>query len=296
MNADKPAFGPGGNGDWFYSEGYKATVQTPGWLQQKGLDAFEYEAGNGITAGEAALRAIGEKARQHDILMSLHTPYYISLSGVEEEKRLKSIAYIEKSLWAAELLGADTIVIHSGSAAKLTREEAMRLSLDTLEKVADAVGDTPCARLGIETMGKINQLGTLDEVIEQCRLSPIYTPVVDFGHLNARSLGGAFPDVDSYRRVFDEIGTRLGDSHAKHLHCHFSKIEYTKAGEKKHLTFADTEFGPCFEPLAQAIVRENVFPRIVCESAGTQAEDALFMKQVWQETAEKYRAMSDSNA
>ena len=270
-------FGPGGNGDWFYDEGKKSTLQAPGWLKEKGLDAFEYEAGNGITGGEATLRAIGEKAREHGIFMSLHAPYFISLSGVEEEKRLKSIEYIQKSLWAAELLGADTIVIHSGSAAKITREEGMRLSMDTLTRVAEAVGDTPI-RLGIETMGKVNQLGTLAEVIEQCKVAPIYAPVVDFGHLNARNLGDAFPDCDSYRRVFDTIACALGDDAAKHLHCHFSKIEYTKAGEKKHLTFSDMEYGPDFEPLAEAIVREGVAPRIICESAGTQAEDALRMK------------------
>ena len=270
-------FGPGGNGDWFDDEGKISTLQAPGWLKEKGLDAFEYEAGNGITGGEATLRAIGEKAREHGIFMSLHAPYFISLSGVEEEKRLKSIEYIQKSLWAAELLGADTIVIHSGSAAKITREEGMRLSMDTLTRVAEAVGDTPI-RLGIETMGKVNQLGTLAEVIEQCKVAPIYAPVVDFGHLNARNLGDAFPDCDSYRRVFDTIACALGDDAAKHLHCHFSKIEYTKAGEKKHLTFSDMEYGPDFEPLAEAIVREGVAPRIICESAGTQAEDALRMK------------------
>ena len=270
-------FGPGGNSDSFYAEGNKSTLQAPGWVKRRGLDAFEYEAGNGLTAGEGALRAIGEKAREHGILMSLHTPYFISLSGVDPEKRLKSIDYIQKSLWAAELLGADTIVIHSGSAAKISREEAMALSKDTLEKVAEAVGQTS-VRLGIETMGKINQLGTLEEVIEQCRVSPLYAPVVDFGHLNARNLGNAFPDVDSYRRIFDTIGTFLGDSYAKTLHCHFSKIAYTGAGEKKHLTFADEEFGPRFEPLAEAIVREGVAPRIICESDGTQAEDALYMK------------------
>lgn len=275
-----PTFGPGGNGEWFYADGNKSTLQAPGWLKRQGLDAFEYEAGNGISAGEGTLRAIGEKAREHGILMSLHTPYFISLSGTEEEKRLKSLDYIQKSLWAAELLGADTIVIHSGSAAKISREEAMALSKDTLARVAEAVGQTPI-RLGIETMGKVNQLGTLQEVIEQCRVAPIYEPVVDFGHLNARALGGAFPDVDSYRRVFDEIGTQLGDSVAKSLHCHFSKIEYTKAGEKKHLTFADDLYGPWFEPLAEAIVREDVSPRIICESAGTQAEDALFMKNAY---------------
>ena len=274
-------FGPGGNSDLFYAEGNKSTLQSPGWVKRFGLDAFEYEAGNGLTAGEASLRAVGAKAREHGILMSLHTPYFISLSGVDPEKRLKSIAYIQKSLWAADLLGADTIVIHSGSAAKISREEAMALSKDTLEQVAEAVGDTKI-RLGIETMGKINQLGTLPEVLEQCKVAPIYAPVVDFGHLNARNVGGAFPDADSYRRVFDEIAVTLGDSFAKHLHCHFSKIAYTSAGEKKHLTFADTEFGPFFEPLAEAIVREGVYPRIICESDGTQAEDALFMKKAYQ--------------
>ena len=278
MNA---TFGPGGNGDWFYKEGGKSTLQAPGWVAAKGLDAFEYEAGNGIAGSEATLRAIGEKAREHHVRMSFHTPYFISLSGVEEEKRLKSVDYIQKSLWAADLLGADTIVIHSGSAAKITREEAMRLSCDTLAKVAEAVGDAPCAALGIETMGKVNQLGTLAEVLEQCKVAPIYAPVVDFGHLNARERGGAFPDADSYRRVFDTVANTLGDRFAQNLHCHFSKIEYTDAGEKKHLTFADDLFGPAFEPLAEAIVREGVAPRVICESAGTQAEDALWMKQTY---------------
>ena len=277
----RATFGPGGNGDLFYSEGNKSTLQAPGWLERYGLDAYEYEAGNGITAGEATLRAIGEKAREHHILMSLHTPYFISLSGVDPEKRLKSIEYIRKSLWAAELLGADTVVIHSGSAAKISREEAMALSKDTLLRVAEEFANTKI-RLGIETMGKINQLGTLSEVIEQCRVSPLFAPVVDFGHLNARNVGGAFPDVDSYRRVFDEIATSLGDTYAKELHCHFSKIAYTGAGEKKHLTFADEEFGPLFEPLAEAIVREGVAPRIICESDGTQAEDALYMKRAYE--------------
>ena len=98
-----PCFGPGGNSESFYSEGNKSTLQAPKWVKELGLDAFEYEAGNGITAGEASLRAVGDAARSAGILMSLHAPYFISLSGVEEEKRLKSIAYIEKSLWAAEL-------------------------------------------------------------------------------------------------------------------------------------------------------------------------------------------------
>ncbi len=283
-----PTFGPGGNGEWFKAEGGKATVQAPGWLSAKGLDAYEYEAGKGITAGEGALRAIGEKAREHGILMSLHAPYFISLSSVEEEKRENSIGYIEKSLWAADLLGADTIVIHSGSAGKITREEAMRLSCGTLERLMERLGDRyPHIRLGIETMGKRNQLGTLEEVIEQCRVHPRFHPVVDFGHLNARDRGGVFPDRDSYRRLFDTVAEGLGEAYASHMHCHFSKIEFTDAGEKRHLTFADEQYGPAFEPLMEAIALDGLCPRIICESDGTMAEDALVMKRYWEREREK---------
>lgn len=80
---------------------------------------------------------------------------------------------------------------------------------------------------------------------------------------------------------FDRIGTALGDGVAEHLHCHFSKIEFSDGGEKCHLTFADAVYGPEFEPLAEAIVKEGVSPRIISESAGTQAEDALSMKEMW---------------
>ena len=281
IKKDHATFGTGGNSDSFYASGKKSTVQAPEWVKAFGLDAYEFEAGNGLNAGDETLRKIGDAAREHGILMSFHTPYFISLSGTDPEKRLKSIDYISRSLHASELLGADIIVIHAGSAAKITREEAMRLATDTLEKNLEVNGQTDI-RMGIETMGKINQLGTLDEVIELCKISPKYHPVVDFGHLNARNVGNAFPSVDSYREVFDKIANALGDEYAYNLHCHFSKIEYTQAGEKRHLTFADTLYGPDFEPLAEAIIKEGVAPRIISESDGTQAEDALAMKRMWE--------------
>ncbi|MCI8331949.1 MAG: TIM barrel protein [Clostridiales bacterium] len=276
MNA---IFGPSGNPLEFYEAGGKATVEMPAWLAQYGLDAYEYSAGKGIHASLATFEKIGEQAKQYNIKMSFHTPYYISLSGVDPEKRLKSITYIQDSLAAASALGADTIVIHAGSAAKISREEALALAKDTLRRTLDAVEDTGI-HLGIETMGKVKQLGTLDEVIELCSLDKRLYPVVDFGHLNAREFGGVFQTEDDYKRVFDQIGTALGDEKARFLHCHFSKIQYTDpGGEKAHLTFEDTVYGPAFEPLGQVIVKEGLCLRIICESAGTQAKDALFMKR-----------------
>ena len=132
-------------------------------------------------------------------------------------------------------------------------------------------------------MGKINQLGTLAEVLELCRIDKRLVPVVDFGHLNARDLGGVFNSADDYLRVFDKISASAGASVAENLHCHFSKIEWSAGGEKRHLTFEDDTFGPSFEPLVEAIVREGLSPTIICESAGTQSEDALLMKKYYTE-------------
>ncbi len=275
-------FGPGGNSEAFKKAGYTATQNAPAWLAGIGLDAYEYEAGNGLAASPATLGLIGREAAKHNIKMSYHAPYYISLSGVVEEKRLKSIEYIRQSLEAARLLGASTIVVHCGSCAKISREEAMKLSADTLSRTIDEV-ETYGIKIGIETMGKVNQLGTLDEVLSLCAIAPSLVPVIDFGHLNARDLGGVFRNTDDYMRVFDRIDTKLGGLVLDSLHCHFSKIEWTGSGEKRHLTFADDLYGPDFEPLMDAIVKAKISPTIICESAGTQSDDALAMKRKYLE-------------
>jgi deoxyribonuclease-4 len=274
-------FGPSGNSQSFYGEGYKSTLQAPGWIRSKGLDAFEYSAGNGVTGSLDTFRKIGEKAAEYQIALSFHTPYYISLSGIETEKRLKSLEYIQKSIEAAQAMGATKLVIHTGSAAKISRQEALLLSKDTMYKALEAFPDAKVS-FGLETMGKINQLGTLEEVVDICKMDKRLCPVVDFGHMNARNIGGMFQTVDDYRRVFSFIGDSLGYEQANQLHCHFSKIEYTNQGEKRHLTFEDTVYGPDFEPLMEAIVKDGYSPRIICESAGTQAEDALAMKNYYQ--------------
>lgn len=276
MNANA-LFGPGGNSKSFYASGLKHTYQAPKWLKEFGLDAYEYQAGNGIYGSDETFAKIGEEANKHGIKISLHAPYYISLSSVDEEKRLKSVEYINKSIRAAELMNAYLIVVHSGSTAKLPREEAMGYAKDTLWKTLEQLGDTK-VRIGLETMGKLNQLGTLDEVIELCSIDERLYPVVDFGHLNARNIGGLFECADDYKRVFDVISDKLGAYKAETLHCHFSKIEFTKAGEKKHLTFEDTVFGPSYELLMEVIYKEKLSTCIICESDGSMSEDALEMK------------------
>jgi len=276
-------FGPGGNSAEFYADGKKHTFEAPEWLQTYGLDAYEYEGGNGVNLSKDTALIIGEKAREFDIKMSLHAPYFISLSSVEEEKRKNSTGYILKSAQVAQYLNAEIIVIHAGSTAKLDREVALTLAKETLRETLETLKENGLygIKLGIETMGKVNQLGTFDEVLSMCELDDTVVPVVDFGHMNAREQGGVFTVTDDYKWIFERIEKAKGAKCAETLHCHFSKIEYTKGGEKKHLTFEDELFGPDYAPLMKAIAELGISPTIICESAGTMAKDALEMKQTY---------------
>ena len=131
-------------------------------------------------------------------------------------------------------------------------------------------------------MGKVNQLGTLDEVLALCSVDERLIPCIDFGHLNARTFGGIATQQD-YLDILDAIENKLGFDRLKVFHSHFSKIQYTlKGGEKLHLTFEDQEYGPEFEPLAELIAKKNLSPTFICESAGTQAEDAAEMKRMYE--------------
>lgn len=275
-------FGPAGRPESFAAMGFKRTAEIPAYLERFGLDAFEYQCGRGVRYAEKELLELKEKAAGN-VALSVHAPYYISLSSVEEEKRLASVKYITDTAQAAWIMGGDRIVVHSGSCGKIAREEALELAKGTLRLALDALrrmgleGITVCP----ETMGKINQLGSLSEVLELCAMDEGLLPCIDFGHLNARTFGGIRERKD-YAAILDAVEERLGTDRASRFHAHFSKIAYTeKGGEKAHLTFADTVYGPDFEPLMEEVAQRGWSPRIICESAGTQAEDARAMAEYY---------------
>ena len=116
-------------------------------------------------------------------------------------------------------------------------------------------------------------------MLEFCQLSPQVVPLVDFAHLYAVA-GGGYATEAEYAAVFDRIGEVLGPAAAQNLHIHFSSIEFTKGGEKRHWSFRD-DFGPPYQPLMQVIAKAGLTPRIICESAGTQSEDALVMQEFY---------------
>ncbi len=275
-------FGTAGVPEEFYEQKFKTAVQAPGFLENYGLDAYEYQCGKGVNISEAGAIALGKKAKEHNITLSIHSPYFISLSSVVEETRLKSIDYILQCAKAAKAMDAKRIVVHSGSCGKITRVHALELACDTIIRAQAALDENGYTDISIcpETMGKINQLGDVDEVITLCKIDERIIPTIDFGHLNARTLGG-IKTIEDYAAIMDKFENVLGKFRTSVFHSHFSKIEYSTGGEKCHLTFKDTTYGPEYEPLMELIHKRNYSPIIICESAGTQAKDALIMKNYY---------------
>ena len=275
-------FGPAGNSVSFEKLGYKSSLQVPEYIERMGLDAFEYQCGRGVNIGLEKAAELGRLAGEKGITLSLHAPYYISMSSVDEEKRLNSINYILSSARAVNAMGGNRIIVHTGSCGKISREEALALAEDTMKKAVYALDNEGLSHIHIcpETMGKVNQLGTLDEVIALCLIDERIIPCIDFGHLNARDLG-FFKSFEDYKSVYDKIENALGENRLKCFHSHFSKIEYTNGGEKRHLTFEDTVYGPDFEPIMELSAQKSCRNIFICESAGTQAEDAKTMKDYY---------------
>lgn len=275
-------FGPAGNSESFAAMKYKGTLQIPEYIEKMGLDAYEYQCGRGVNIGLDKAAEFGRLAKEKGIALSLHAPYYISMSSVEEEKRLNSVNYILASARAVNAMGGERIVVHTGSCGKITREHALELAVETMKKAIEALDSEGLSNIRIcpETMGKINQLGTLDEVLTLCEIDERLLPCIDFGHLNARTMGGMQTKED-FHNVLNSIENRLGSARLREFHSHFSKIEYTTGGEKKHLTFDDIVFGPEPDFLLELIAQKNCAPTVICESAGTQAEDAKTMKDIY---------------
>ncbi|MDP4153448.1 MAG: TIM barrel protein [Bacillota bacterium] len=277
-----PLFGPAGNAESFYAAGFTKTAEAPAWLKGMGLTAYEFQSGHGVKLGDATAELIRKEAIKNNIAVSIHAPYYISLSSVDDEKRLNSIRYVVESAEAVKKMGGSRIVVHSGSAGKMDRRKAIALAKDTVSLMIEKLHELRLDDVFVcfETMGKINQLGTLEEVLELCTMHERFLPTIDFGHINARTQGSIKTKAD-YAGILDMVGDSLGKDRLKVFHCHFSKIEYSAGGEKKHLTFEDTVYGPEFSPLAELIYERNLSPVMICESSGTQAEDALAMKSIY---------------
>ena len=276
-------FGPSGACEEFAQQKFKKTSDGAIWLKNKGVDLFEYSFGRGVNISTKTAAEYGEVFKNNGIEMSVHAPYFINLATVEEDKAQNNIKYIFDSLNACDAFKGSRVVFHPGSPCKLERSEAMKILLKSFENICQLKRDLKFDHILLcpETMGKLAQLGDLEEIIQIVNVGDeTIVPCIDFGHLNSRE-NGLFKTKDDYKRVIDRLIDGIGFEKVDKMHVHFSKIAYSAKGEIKHLTFDDTSYGPNFEPLMEVFKDYKLNPYVVCESAGTQTRDALLMKNYY---------------
>lgn len=222
-------FGTAGSDENFYEKGYKLSEQMPKYLSELGLELYEYQCGRGVKISDERARLLKEESTKYNIELSLHAPYYISLSTQEEDKKQNTIKYILDSAIAAKKIGANKIVVHAGSLLNLDREYAVDCACELLKRANDKLEEEGLFDIIIcpETMGKINQLGDSKEIIKMCKQNDKFIPTIDFGHLNSRGLGCLKEEKDfenELKLYIDELGIEK----MKHFHCHFSKQEFSR--------------------------------------------------------------------
>ena len=276
-------FGPSGNSQSFYAAGYEHTEEAAAYVKEMGLDCFEYSFGRGVRMGEEKARSIGAAFAKENVEISVHAPYFINFANPDDEMAVKSYGYVLDSARMVKAMGGRRVVFHPAAQGKDAREIAVSRAEDRLKILRDYIylNELQDCMFCPETMGKLAQVGTVEEIARFCLVDEIFTPCVDFGHVNAREQGSLKTEED-YRRLLEYLVEKLGYERMKHFHVHFSKIMYGAKGEIKHLTFADEIYGPEFLPLARVLKEMKLEPYIVSESDGTQAEDALAMKRMYE--------------
>lgn len=245
------------------------------YIRDEGLDAYEYQATYGVRIKKQSALKLEENSKENRVLVSMHAPYYINLSSNRDDVIERSVQRLIQSARAAEWMGAYRIVFHPGFYTKYTPVEAMKRclkSIDSLNEQLESLGIHDYI-FAPETTGKKSQLGNLDEIIEICQNNEKFAPTVDFAHLHARSVGG-IKDQEDYSRIFTKLENELG---IKTLHSHYTHIEYTDKGEKRHHCLFE-DYGPPLEPLLNEIIDRGWNVTVICETPLLD-EDALLMQR-----------------
>jgi deoxyribonuclease-4 len=285
--ADRPRFGPAGVPPTFKI--MKASlVDVPKLLREEGLDAFEYQAvrwGVKPQIKRDDAEKLGLEAKRNDVLLSLHGSYFINLCGEKEiveasKRRLIACAT------AAEWMNAYVVVFHPGFYGNKTQREVFKNCLRALKEVVEALNAMGIknVKIGPETMGRSYQFGNFDDTLSLCQEVERTQLVIDWAHLHARD-GGLFKTVEDFRRVVEEAERRLGAEVVKDMHCHFTKIEFTDKGERRHHIMDEAEYGPDFTMFAKVITEFKLRPVIISESPIIDI-DAIKMRNILEKELE----------
>ncbi len=282
-------FGPAGVPPMFRLMGADLP-DVPRLLREEGLDALEYEAvrwGPKPQIRQELAEKLGAAAKENDVRMSLHGSYFINLSGkrdVVEASKRRLIA----SATAADWMRAYVMVFHTGFYGRFEKDFAFKTCLDALREVSAEMRSLGLrVKLGPETMGRKFQVGSLDEILTLNQEVEGTQLVVDWAHLHAIHQG-SLKKTEDFRAIAEKVEQKLGTEALRSMHCHFSKIEFTAQGEKRHHTLDEERYGPDFRMLAEVIADFQMHPTMICESPILDV-DARKMQEMLRQVLESKR-------
>jgi len=256
-----------------YPSGYRDPLHALQMVTDLGLNAMEMQFVRQARMGEEKARSIGKRARELGILLSVHAPYYVNFNSNRRETVDKSVEWVVRTCQIADHLGALIVVIHAASYGTRSVPETTTAVIDGIDRCLGALSDEGIrVRLGLETMGKKGAWGRLEEIEEVMEGVEGVVPVLEFGHLHA-ICGGCLRTEEDFARMLEKCGAFYGG----HLHCHFSCIEYSDKGERRHLRLDRKE--PDFRALVGPLSSMKRDVTIISETPAP-AEDAVIMRKM----------------
>lgn len=246
-------------------------------IRELGLNAMEIGWVRSVRVSDSTCAKIKDTAREREVALSVHAPYYINLNADDEEWP-KSRGRLMDAARAGYKSGATDIIFHPGSYFDRPPKEVLKGVVPRLEGCVEELREGGFAvTLRPETMGKAAMLGSLEDTLEMSQLSGV-EPCLDFAHLHARTGDGSMNSYDEWMEVFDRYVEALGPGSLKRLHCHVSGIDYTEKGEQEHLIFEEADFD--LDGLLRALDAADAQGRLLCESPILE-DDAVVMRDRW---------------
>lgn len=254
------------------------TIEGIKTIHSLGLNAMEIEFVRGVYMKKEMAVEVGKVAEDLGVRLSIHAPYFINLSSEKEETIAASRKRIFDSAHIGEIIGADAIAIHSAYYGKLDSEKTFDIVKEQFLKILDETRSAGIknVKLGVETMAKKIQFGTLDEVLRLHKEVKQVFPYIDWAHLFVRNAGA----ID-YSEVFD----RLEDAGIKHINSHFEGVAKNKSGE--YVDVHEPMKNPPFEPLAKEIMKRKIDITVISESPVLE-EDSLKMKSALEKAGYRF--------
>ena len=262
----------------FKKGGYVKAI--PRMRDELGISAMEVEFVRGARMRPELAAEIGALAKEHDVALTVHGPYYINLNAVDPEKRVNSRKHITDSARLGSLMGARSVTFHAAFFLKMDGETVYRSVKSEMELIRAELADEGITiQLKPELTGKPTQWGSLEELLRLSKDLPGVEPCIDFAHNHAR-YGGGRNSYQDFAHVFDEIRNTLGAEALKNMHMHVSGIEYTAKGERKHLVFTEADFA--YKDFLRVLLDYEIEGVLVCESPSIE-EDTILLSNLYKE-------------